>query len=1152
VLVIDSLWGESPPPSAPGALHAYVSRLRSALEPGRAARSKSHVVVSEGTGYVLRLPRAAVDAWQFEDLVDTAGRAEQPGEAVRSLTEALDLWRGPAYAEYADQAWAEPEVVRLSQLRDLARERLLAARLDGGESAVLVPHLEALVAEEPMREERWRLLALALYRSNRQSDALAALRRARTLLVEELGVDPGADLQQLEAAVLAQSDSLLLPARPAVSAPSVVHSRPFVPAPDHLVDRERELDQLRQCLDGAVGGQGRLALVSGPAGIGKSRLLAEARGLAAERGALALTARGSQMEKEYAFGAVRQLFEPVLAQQQNTESLFSGSARSAAGVFDVGAADPGTTDGSLAVLHGLYWLTVNLAAERPVMVAMDDLQWCDTGSLRFLAYLAHRLEGLPVLVVGAVRTGEEHDDGLLLDELSSTEVTVPLQPTPLSREGVGAVVRSRFGRTAPDALVAACHRATGGNPLLLRELLRALEAEGVPPEDVDVDHVIAIGSRAVSSMVLRRLARLPSPASQTAQAIAVLGDGASLLHVAALAGTSESEAATAVAAMVRAEVARSDYPLGFVHPLVADAVYRDLSAGERELRHERAAHVLRDAGAPGEKVAAHLLKSPHRGDPWVVEVLRSAAERAVERGAPDIAITYLERALEEPPAGDVRPHVLHELGRVQVMSNGPAGVAHLREAYAGLTDPATRLEVAQLITRALVFAGSAGEPTAFAQQVLAENAEDLLDQRQGLQALARVAGYMHGVPPEVWRTGTPTVVGSGSGARLLAAELAWEAVVDGTDRETAVRHAHFALAGDDLLVADISLLWVVAVIALQYADEDTTEYWERGMAYSYRAGSMWGVLANELWRGHLSLLRGDLADAIEAFTISTEQQNRWGNRMLGAIYSESMTVDSLLERGDVAGARAMLDSIRGRERAGDGVRLFDYSEIRVLTAEGRYDDALAACDARLDQMTVIANPFLRPWRSLKAAVLVGLGRRDEAEALLEDELAAARRWGAPTFIGRSLRLLGELRGVGGADELREAVTLLAPGRARLEYARALAALAAVLDRQEERVVLWEQALSLADACGAEGLVSDIAARLAEAGVPSAVTTGRATAVSPMERRVGRRHLAGLDDRAIAQELFLTPHAVRTTVGSLRERFGDDLARILDDGGRFAG
>lgn len=1137
--MIDSLWGAEPPPSAPGALHAYVSRLRSRLEPGRAARSKATVVVSEGTGYVLRLPRNAVDAWHFEDHVDEGERAGTPKERVRRLTEALDLWRGPAFAEYADQPWAEPEVARLSQLRVLARERLLAARLDCGESAVLVPALEALVAEEPLREERWRLLALALYRANRQSDALAALRRARKHLVGELGVDPGPDLQELEAAILAQARTLDAP-------PAVVpaQTRQFAPPPEELVDRERELAKLRQCLDGAVGGQGQLALVSGPAGIGKSRLLAEARGLAAERGALALTARGSQMEKEYAFGAVRQLFEPLLA-KGSTEKLFAGSARSAAGVFDVGTEDLGATDGSLAVLHGLYWLTVNLAADSPVVVAMDDLQWCDTGSLRFLAYLAHRLEGLPVLVVGALRTGEDHTEGLLLDELSHTEVTVPVQPTPLSREGVGEMVRRRFERTAPDDLVAACHRTTGGNPLLLRELLRALEAEGVRPNDFDVDRITAIGSRAVSSMVLRRLSRLPAPASAVAQAIAVLGDGASLPHVAVLAGTSESEAATAVAAMVRAEVVRSDYPLGFVHPLVADAVYRDLPAGERELRHERAARVLRDAGAPGERIAAHLLKAPHRGDPWVVEVLRSATAKAVERGAPEIATTYLQRALEEPPDGTVRPHALFELGRVQVMSDGAAGVATLREAYATMTDPALQVEIAQLLTRGLVFAGQAGEPTSFAQGALREIPDDLVDGRQGLDALGRIAAFMHGLPPEVWQREV-SVTGTGVGARLLAADLAFETVVEGADREAALRLARFAVEDDQLLEEDISLLWVVAVISLQLAGEDTSELWDRGMASAYRRGSMWGVLATELWRGHLYFQRGELAEAIEAFVIATEQQNRWGNRMLGAIYSESMTVDALLEWGDVPGARAMLDSIRGRERAGDGSRLFDYSEIRVLTAEGRYDDALAACDANLDQLSIIKNPAWRPWRSLKAAVLAGLGRRDEAIALLEDELALVRRWGVPAYIGRSLRLLAELKGTEGVAELHEAVAVLAPTTARLEYAKALAALADVLDREAERVVLWEQALTLADACGAGGLVSSIKERFAEAGVTTAVTTGRATVVSPMERRVGRLHLAGRGDREIAQELFLTPHSVGVTVKSLRERFGAGLAQLLDD------
>ena len=232
--IADCLWGESLPANAAGAVQSYVSHLRRRLQPDGAPRSRGGVIVNEGGGYAVRLPRDGVDAWRFERLVRDAGAASSAGDprqAAVLLTEALDLWRGPALSEYAGESWAEAEIARLSELRGVARERLLAARLEAGESALLVPELEALVAEEPLREERWRLLVLALYRAQRQADALAALRRARALLADELGIDPGPALRALEGEVLAQSPALGGPVPEPAPPPAVERTTPPSPAP---------------------------------------------------------------------------------------------------------------------------------------------------------------------------------------------------------------------------------------------------------------------------------------------------------------------------------------------------------------------------------------------------------------------------------------------------------------------------------------------------------------------------------------------------------------------------------------------------------------------------------------------------------------------------------------------------------------------------------------------------------------------------------------------------------------------------------------------------------------------------------------------------------------------------------------------------------
>ncbi len=369
-----------------------------------------------------------------------------------------------------------------------------------------------------------------------------------------------------------------------------------------------------------------------------------------------LSARGSQLEKEFGLGAVRQLFEPVLTDPSARSSLLTGAAAGAAQVFDATYSPVDAPAESLfTILHGLYWLTSNLAARGPVVIAVDDVQWCDTTSLRFLGYLARRLEGLPVLLVATWRTGEQYVDDELLHELTIGPDAVSVQPAPLSAEGTAEVVRSRLVG-ADDAFASACYRTTSGNPLLLRQLLRALEAEGVRPDASHADTVRAIGSRAVSSMVLMRFRRMPQGNREVARAIAVLGDGASLPMVAALTGLSDDLTATAIASLARSEVLRPDYPLGFVHPLVEAAVYDDLPLGEREMAHDRAAHVLAATGESPEKVAAHLLAVPPRGDPGVVDLLREAAERAQARGSTDSATAYLRRALLEPPGTRAGTH----------------------------------------------------------------------------------------------------------------------------------------------------------------------------------------------------------------------------------------------------------------------------------------------------------------------------------------------------------------------------------------------------------------------------------------------------------------------------------------------------------------
>ncbi|WP_411098666.1 BTAD domain-containing putative transcriptional regulator [Streptomyces sp. x-45] len=214
--LVEDLW-DTPPPRAVGAVRTFVGDLRRALEPDRPPRAPARLLVTEGPGYALRAAPDTVDAWRFEAAVAEADRMPA-ARAPDRLREALGEWRGPAYAEFGTEDWVRGERSRLTELRLRAVERRAELLVELGRAAEAVPDLDAHLTEHPWREESWRLLALALYRTGRQADALAVLRRARALLAGRLGIDPGPRLRRLEAGILAQDPDLDPPGEPADAA----------------------------------------------------------------------------------------------------------------------------------------------------------------------------------------------------------------------------------------------------------------------------------------------------------------------------------------------------------------------------------------------------------------------------------------------------------------------------------------------------------------------------------------------------------------------------------------------------------------------------------------------------------------------------------------------------------------------------------------------------------------------------------------------------------------------------------------------------------------------------------------------------------------------------------------------------------------------
>jgi DNA-binding CsgD family transcriptional regulator len=908
-----------------------------------------------------------------------------------------------------------------------------------------------------------------------------------------------------------------------------------------LLERDRELEMLDRLVQGALAGDAALALLEGPAGIGKSTLLAKAREKATGAGFRVLAARGSDLERDSPFGVVRQLFESLLLDPDCRERWLTGSVEPAARVFTPPDEDETTSAGSFGVLHGLFWLTANVAADGPLCLSIDDLQWCDRASLRFIGYLERRLEGLRVLVVTAARVDDsEAEPGLVVD-IAHDPAAVAIRPSALSEDGAVELVRDRLGADAERAFCTACHHATGGNPLLLGELLKTMQAESIRPDAAHADAIHELGPSAVSRTVLLRLSRLPADAVAVARAVALLGDGASLPATAAMAGLDESSVADAARALVAAEIVRDEAPLGFVHGLVRDAVYHEQSVAERQLQHERAAKELAALGAAPDVVASHLLLVPSRGDPWAAGVLREAGLLATRRGDSESAVSYLRRALEEWPAGEDRVGLLWELGSAEARVDSVASAERLREVHDRLEDPLQRALAADALARSLLWTRPPKEAVAVAQRAVADLQGTHNDQRRALEAVELYAVFFGGaqVPDHAARLASVRAAGIPDrlGAQMLAAVAAWDwALGDGTAEECS-QFALALLADGSLIARDPGFGAAVAGSVLGLADhDDALRVWEEAMSAARRLGSQPSVCSLNLWRGWTWLQRGELGEAETALRDGSEQlQEGFGDDGPSPSYGAGFLARLLIERGDRAGARAALASRGNPSPASDGDGLVRRAELELLLDEGRWDEALGA------QLRGIDNPAWAPWRSLKALALDALGRGDEALALLDAELDASRRWGAPGALSRTLRLMGTLRRDDGQELLREAVAVAEGSPARLEHAKALIALGSAHRRAGRRADAREplvHGLELATRCGAPPLAELARTELyAAGGRPRREALSGPESLTPSERRVADLAAEGHANRDIAQALYVTPRTVEGHLTNVYRKLG---------------
>jgi DNA-binding CsgD family transcriptional regulator len=904
-----------------------------------------------------------------------------------------------------------------------------------------------------------------------------------------------------------------------------------------LVERELELEAVERLLTGARAGSGGGLLFEGPAGIGKSSLLAATRA-AAEPELRILSARGGELERDLPFGIVRQLLEPavVASDPEERESLLAGAAALAKPVLF--AVDPESgAEASFSAFHGLYWLTINLADVQPLLVTVDDVHLADVASLRWLVYLARRLAGVPLALVLAARTAEPGEAEELLDELLLAPEIAVLQPGGLSRQAITTLAAQWLAGEPDPSFVAACWRATGGNPFLLLELFAELERRGIAPNRENAGLTAQLSSQGVGRAVRARLRRLPQGCTALARAVAVLGDPTEPGMAAQLAGLDDEEASSAADALADAVIFERGRLLAFVHPLVRSSVYSELSAQERARYHRRAAQLLTTAEGTTDRVAAHLLSTHPEGDSETVSTLREAARGASNRGAPDVAVTYLQRALAEPPPAELEPVLVYELGTA-ALSAGELDLAieKLRQATRELADQRLRAEAASALGSALFLADRPEE--AMTDLTAAIDALPESEREQGLRLQATRWAAVRGGSVAVWRrlqeAGERFVVTSPTprttGERLQVAAAAYEAARTGTAEE-ARELALQALADGQLLDdpgPESGAFWIApSVLFFAYADDDVARFSTEVIEWAKQHGSLPAFSMAAQLRAYASMRRGLLAEAEADAAGALEQPGPQ------TLYAHVALVNVLLARGDAIAADDAFTQVRP-EPAATGQMRYLQTRARIRAASQQPEDALEdlfAC-GRLEREWEIRTPAFGIWRSDAAPLLASLDRLDEARALAREEVERCRAYGAQAPLGAALRALGLIeQGDDGIELLGESVGRLAQSPARLEHARALLELGAAIRRAGRRADAREplrEALELARDCGADAVAARAHDELVTAGArPRRDPTESRSNLTPSELRVARLAAEGMTNREIAQALFVTENTIET-------------------------
>lgn len=917
-----------------------------------------------------------------------------------------------------------------------------------------------------------------------------------------------------------------------------------------LIDREREREALAAAMTAARSGNGRMVVIEGPAGCGKTALLRELR--QQSDGWQLRQAAGGEFERTASFGVVRELLGGA---QTLEDDLGRGAATLAAPLFGPGAeatVDPTT------LRHGLYWLIAGIAERAPLALLIDDLQWADRQSLQFVGFLAARLDGLPVALVVAWRPGEPDTDAQMLDRLLTVADVTVVRPRPLDVDGARQLARQQLDSDTADRLAQQIHASSAGNPFLLRELIGELRRRPTT--------VIPKTPERVVWAVRARIARLPPHARALVNAIALLDRG-TLAQAARVAGIAMDPAVEALDALVIADVLRPGRPLAFAHPLVRRAVYDGLPQERRAADHARAARVLAASHADAEDVGRHLLAAEPAGDAWVVDRLIEAQSAALRRGAPDAAARYGRRALAEPTAPERRVDVLRAVADAEGRHYDRTAFEHVDEALALATDPRQRLSIAvQRAHLALALDGDAGDTLSAALRAAPADVDPML--AAIASALMLGGGSTLELAPDrveqaqaVHARLTP-----GLPRRILSGFLAISEATQGGRVERARALALEAIGDDAEFRENLDAGWQlgVAIGALAASGELVlaTRRIAEALGSARARGGLVGIF-NCLWASSfIATVAGDLTTA-EADAIEAARLIERGETDVRRLYLGRVVALAFVDRDPARGLALLGDLGLAGDVACTGMgALFLAARSRLRCAGGRPADGLVDARAAYDATRShgFASPAIDAVAERYAEASLAIGAHEEAVELAAVAAREAHAFGAVAPIARARRLTA-LAGARGdrVDALRAAVDELAAADQPVEHARGLLDLGAALRREGHRAdarIPLAAARELAHGHGATFLAERTLVELRAAGArPRRIMRRGVDALTPSELRVARMAADGHTNRSIAQQLFVTQKTVeaqlRATYRKLAIASRAELAPALDVDARTA-